>query len=100
MKWDKTYYNKTPGMFDKSKSYLIDQFGDVTEWKEEHSLKNWQKAVGGYVEVVPRVYTDSFSIDHVFLVDEEGLFKDYLVNQFIKNGIVGSVLVIPGESFT
>jgi hypothetical protein len=99
MKWDKVHDVKQ-SMFDKSKSYLIDQGGDITEWEQEHSLKNWQKAVGGYVEVVPRVYTDRFSIDHVFLADEEGLFKDYLVNQFIKNGIVGNVLVIPGESFT
>jgi len=99
MKWDKVYDVKK-SMFDKSKSYLIDQFGDTTEWKEEQSLKNWQAAVGGHVVVIPRVYTDQHSIDHVFLADEEGLFKDYLVNQYIKNGIVGTVLVIPGESMT
>ncbi|MDP6415954.1 MAG: hypothetical protein QGG54_13155 [Gammaproteobacteria bacterium] len=100
MKQNRTSYDKTPDVFDKSKSYLINQFGDITEWKEEHSLENWQAAVGGYVQVIPSVYTAHFSTDHVFLADEEGLFKDYLVNQYIKNGIVGNVLVIPGESFT
>ena len=85
--------------FDKDKSYLLKQDGTVEVWKEEHSLKNWQKAVGGYVECVPKQIANVFSEHHVMLVDEEGLWKPYKVNEKVKNGIVGDALLIPGENF-
>jgi hypothetical protein len=85
--------------FDKDKSYLLKQDGTVEIWEEEHSLKNWQKAVGGYVECVPSQIANVFSKHHVMLVDEEGLWKPYKINEKVKNGIVGDALLIPGESF-
>tara|TARA_R110002020_G_scaffold196091_1_gene397008 strand:- start:801 stop:1115 length:315 start_codon:yes stop_codon:yes gene_type:complete len=102
--WDKTIEMKVMAEqnepeFDPKKSYLLKQGGEVEEWTEEHSLKNWQKAVGGYVECVPSNIAANFSTEHVMLVDEEGLWKDYMVNRTVKNGIVGDALLVPGESF-
>ena len=51
------------------------------------------------MECVPKQIANVFSEHHVMLVDEEGLWKPYKVNEKVKNGIVGDALLIPGESF-
>ena len=43
---------------------------------KEPSLDEMQKAVGGLIEVVP-----TFNTDKIMIVNEEGLFKDFEINE-------------------
>ena len=43
---------------------------------KEPSLNEMQEAVGGLIEVVP-----TFNPDKIMIVNEEGLFKDFEINE-------------------
>ena len=88
---------------DPDKSYLINTSGVIYTWEHKHTLKHWQAAVGGWVEVAPLSISHKISKKHAMLCNEEGLLEglqpNLLVNTITGNLIVGDVLMIPHHVF-
>ena len=62
------------------------------------SLKQLQKAVGGYIEVVPKHPESELPDGWLALANEEGLLRDLKVNErasfALKQQLVGPVLIM------
>lgn len=87
---------------DENKSYLISAAGVVYDWNQKHTLKNWQEAVGGWVEVAPLKVSHQISKKHTMLCNEEGLLAglmpNILINTITEYNIVGDVLMVPHDA--